>query len=79
MFMTSEIKPESNSAVEGVALPIKVAIIEDERDIRECLSFLINGTTGFECTGSFRTMEEALDRIPLQLPDVVLSDIACPG
>src|SRR5882724_4066154 len=79
MVMTSEIKPESNSAVEGVAPPIKVAIVEDERDIRECLSFLINGTTGFECTGSFRTMEEALDQIPHQLPDVVLSDIGLPG
>ena len=77
--MTSEIKPNSNSAVERVAPPIKVAIVEDERDIRECLSFLINGTQGFECTGSFRTMEEALDRIPLDLPNAVLSDIGLPG
>src|SRR5437868_4528709 len=58
---------------------IKVTIIEDERDIRECLSFLINGTEGFECIGSFRTMEEALDRIPHELPNVVLSDIGLHG
>jgi DNA-binding NarL/FixJ family response regulator len=58
---------------------IKVAIIEDLRDIRECLTFLINGTDGYSCTGSYRTMEEALDKIGHQLPDVVLSDIGLPG
>jgi DNA-binding NarL/FixJ family response regulator len=56
-----------------------VAIVEDERDIRECLCVLVNGTSGFVCTGSYRTMEEALDKIPVQLPDVVLSDIGLPG
>ena len=58
---------------------IRVAIIEDERDIRESLSVLVNGTPGYSCTGSYRTMEEALDRIALQLPDIVLSDIGLPG
>ncbi len=58
---------------------IKVSIIEDLRDIRECMTFLINGTEGFTCTGSYRTMEEALDRIGSALPDVVLSDIGLPG
>jgi len=58
---------------------ITVAIIEDERDIRECLSVLVNGTPGYSCTGSFRTMEEAVEKIPLRLPDVVLSDIGLPG
>jgi DNA-binding NarL/FixJ family response regulator len=58
---------------------IKVAIVEDERDIRECLTFLVNGTEGYSCTGSYRTMEEALENIPRRLPDVVLSDIGLPG
>lgn len=58
---------------------IKVAIVEDERDIRECLTVLVNGTPGYSCTGSYRTMEEALDKIPRQFPDVVLSDIGLPG
>jgi len=40
---------------------------------------LVNGTPGYSCTGSYRTMEEALDRIALQLPDIVLSDIGLPG
>ena len=58
---------------------IKVAIIEDQRDIRECLTYLINGTEGFRCTGSYRTMEEALEKIGFELPDVALSDIGLPG
>ena len=58
---------------------IRVAIIEDQRDIRECLTFLVNGTEGYSCTGSYRTMEEALEKIGHQLPDVVLSDIGLPG
>ena len=59
--------------------PIKVAIIEDQRNIRECLSFLVSGTEGFLCTGSYRSMEEALDKLPQALPHVVLSDIGLPG
>jgi DNA-binding NarL/FixJ family response regulator len=58
---------------------IRVAIIEDERDIRECLCVLVNGTGGYTCTGSYRSMEEALDNIPHHMPDVVLSDIGLPG
>src|SRR5215469_17234320 len=58
---------------------IKAAIIEDQRDIREGLTMLIDGTPGYECTGSYRSMEEALDRIKAQVPDVVLCDIGLPG
>jgi len=58
---------------------IKAAIIEDQRDIREGLTMLIDGTPGYECTGSYRSMEEALDRIKSQVPDVVLCDIGLPG
>lgn len=40
---------------------------------------LIDGTDGFRCVGSFRTMEETLDKIGASLPDVVLADIGLPG
>src|SRR6185436_10678493 len=79
MLMASENKPLDNSPVVQVASPIMVAIIEDQRDIRECLTFLINGTDGYSCTGSYRSMEEALDKIGHQLPSIVLSDIGLPG
>src|SRR3954464_9545137 len=58
---------------------IKTAIIEDQRDIREGLVMLINGTEGYTCTGSYRSMEDALAQIGRELPDVVLSDIGLPG
>jgi DNA-binding NarL/FixJ family response regulator len=57
----------------------RVAIIEDRREIRDALSMLIGGTEGFRCAGAYRTMEEALDRIGGELPDVVLCDIGLPG
>jgi DNA-binding NarL/FixJ family response regulator len=58
---------------------IKAAIIEDQRDIREGLAMLIRGTDGYRCTGSFRSMEEALEKIGFEVPDVVLLDIGLPG
>jgi len=58
---------------------VKVAIIEDRREIRDALTLLINGTHGFRCAGAYRTMEEALDKIRRELPDVVLCDIGLPG
>lgn len=58
---------------------VKVAIIEDQRKFREATVAIINGTEGFRCTGSFRSMEEALDRIKQDLPDVALVDIGLPG
>ena len=58
---------------------IEAAIIEDQRDIREGLAMLINGTAGYRCTGSYRSMEEALHGIAAHAPDVVLSDIGLPG
>ena len=58
---------------------IKVAIIEDRREIRDGLAMLISGTEGFKCTGTYRSMEDALPRIGTDLPDVVLCDIGLPG
>ncbi|HZS49046.1 MAG TPA: response regulator transcription factor [Blastocatellia bacterium] len=58
---------------------IKVAIVEDRRDIREGLAAIIKLTEEYECTGSFRTMEEALDKIKFALPDIALVDIGLPG
>ena len=58
---------------------IKVAIIEDRREIREGLAMLIGGTPGYHCTGSYRSMEEALSKIGSELPEIVLCDIGLPG
>ena len=59
--------------------PVGVAIIEDHREYRDYLTALISGTEGFQCTGSFRSVEEALARINANVPDVMLIDIGLPG
>jgi len=57
---------------------IRVAVIEDQRDLREGLQMLINGTVGYRCAGTYGSMEDALYQIGGQLPDVALVDIGLP-
>jgi DNA-binding NarL/FixJ family response regulator len=70
---------QAMTTASGQPSVIKVAIIEDRREIREGLAMLISGTEGFRCTGSFRSMEEALAKISFELPDIALCDIGLPG
>ncbi len=59
--------------------PIKVAIVEDQHEIREGLKFLIHSTDGYHCAGVFESMEDALQMLDNHLPDIVLADIGLPG
>jgi len=59
--------------------PIAVAIIEDQRVIRDGLAALIDGTEGFRCAGAWRSVEEALPAIAGADPHVLLLDIGLPG
>jgi DNA-binding NarL/FixJ family response regulator len=60
--------------------PIRIAVVEDEREIRECLAILIDRADGFRCSGAYRTMEGALDAFARDgAPDVALLDIGLPG
>jgi DNA-binding NarL/FixJ family response regulator len=58
---------------------IEVALVEDRREIRESLTSLIGGTDGYSCTGSYRSMEEAIEKLKHRRPHVVLCDIGLPG
>ncbi len=69
----------NTETTDGGAKTINVAIIEDRREIRDGLAMLIDGTSGFHCTGKFGSMEEGLRRLGASLPDVVLCDIGLPG
>ncbi len=57
---------------------IRVAIVEDDRAVREGLSMIIGATPGFQCTGRFYSVEEALG-VMNESPDVMLLDIHLPG
>ena len=58
---------------------IGVAIIEDQLETREGLSFLIGSTNGFECRHVYASMEAALDGLADDPPRVSLVDIGLPG
>jgi DNA-binding NarL/FixJ family response regulator len=64
---------------EDEARIITVVVIEDQREVREGVAVLINGSAGYKCVGSYRSMEEALARLGQQAPDAVLIDIGLPG
>src|SRR5260370_17508138 len=58
---------------------IRIAIIEDSQELREALRQLIGGSEGYQVSGAFRCMEEALEALPRDLPDVALVDLGLPG
>ncbi len=59
-------------------MTIKVAIVEDDDEIREGLAVLINGSTGYRCVATYPDAELAIRFLPAQVPDVVLMDIQLP-
>jgi len=60
-------------------MPIKVVIVEDNDEIREGLSVLIDESEGFHCAATYSSAEEALQFLPAHKPDVVLMDIKLTG
>lgn len=70
--------PQSENPV-PVAATVRIGIVEDQRELREGLAALINNSAQYECTGSFRSMEEALAAIGGNPPQIMLIDIGLPG
>jgi DNA-binding NarL/FixJ family response regulator len=58
---------------------VRVIIFEDNRNLREGLFQLINGTPGFECVGAFANCTDIVNDISQTNPDVILMDIEMPG
>jgi DNA-binding NarL/FixJ family response regulator len=77
--MPSETQTAASPQTASASAIVKVAIVEDQRDIREGLASLIKFTDGYQCIGSFRSMEEALEKIRFELPHIMLVDIGLPG
>lgn len=57
---------------------LSVAVIEDEKEVRAGLSYILNHTDGFRCIDAFRTSEDAVVGLT-GAPDVLLCDIGLPG
>jgi DNA-binding NarL/FixJ family response regulator len=58
---------------------IRVAIVDDDADMRQTLEQLITGTRGFSCLGAFENCENAFASFVAGTPDVTLMDINLPG
>ena len=56
-------------------MTISVCIVDDNKDIRSALEQIILMADGYTLAGSFADAEEALQKIPLAKPNVVLMDI----
>lgn len=57
---------------------IKVAIVEDDKTLRQGFETLLNQSSGFQCVCTCETVAEAIHKIPKAQPDVVLMDIQLP-
>ena len=57
----------------------RVAVVEDDRQLRDTIASFIGQAEGFSCVGSYGTGEAALAEVPRVKPDVVLMDIGLPG
>ena len=77
--MTQESPAQTTGPTPRPSSIMKIVVIEDLREVREGLTALINGTQGFQCVGSYYSMEAALARLGADKPDVILTDIGLPG
>jgi DNA-binding NarL/FixJ family response regulator len=58
---------------------IRVAIFEDNSNLRRGLFNLLESSEGFVCAGAFGHCERVIENIEESLPDVILMDIELPG
>jgi len=58
---------------------ISVAIVEDNRDFRATLANYLEQAPGYSCVCACDSAEEALQKLPKLMPDVVLMDIHLPN
>ena len=57
----------------------KLLIYEDNPQLREGLTMLINGSDGFEVLSAFKNCNNVEDEVQAFKPDVILMDIDMPG
>ena len=54
---------------------ITVCIVDDVNELRQALEEIVSSADGYKCIGTMGNGSEAITRIPLLKPDVVLMDI----
>jgi DNA-binding NarL/FixJ family response regulator len=58
---------------------IRILIYEDNPQLREGLTMLINGTDGFEVLAAYKNCNEVVAEVEAWKPEVILMDIDMPG
>jgi DNA-binding NarL/FixJ family response regulator len=58
---------------------IRIAIFEDNNDLRDSLAMIIESVPDFELAGSFSNAQRLIPKIEQSNPDLVLMDINMPG
>ena len=57
----------------------RVSIVEDDRDLREAMSLMIQFTDNYQLVSAFQNAEEAIEKLKDSEVDAVLMDINLPG
>ena len=70
---------QGTSATPGGSEAIRIAIVEDDPEIRAALGLLIGGTPGYHVAAAWERVEAALPEIVAVAPQVLLLDIGLPG
>jgi DNA-binding NarL/FixJ family response regulator len=55
-------------------MAVRISLVEENQELRASFVTLLKGAPGLCCVGSHGNAEEALQRIPVERPDVVLMD-----
>src|ERR1700761_2759045 len=58
---------------------IRVSIVEDIREIRDGMRFIVNQTPGYSCISAYSNAEDAYVGLVKEAPDLCIMDIALPG
>jgi DNA-binding NarL/FixJ family response regulator len=60
-------------------MPIRIAIFDDNKNIRDSITLLLQTEKDFEVVGSFAHVLDCLEDVKQCKPDVILMDIEMPG
>lgn len=58
---------------------ITISIVDDDKQLRESIAIFIDGSPGFRCVSAYGNGAMALEKLPVDRPDVVLMDINMAG
>jgi DNA-binding NarL/FixJ family response regulator len=60
-------------------MPIRIAIFDDNKNIRDSIALLLKTDKNFEVVGSFSNVFDCVEDVKICSPDIILMDIEMPG